>query len=57
MRRNAELNPRRITIDLDGSELTLHGSVGSWSERREAERSAWSAAGVTSVRNELHIAS
>jgi osmotically-inducible protein OsmY len=57
MRRNAMLNPRWITIDLDGSELTLHGSVGSWSELREAERSAWSAAGVTSVRNELHIAS
>jgi osmotically-inducible protein OsmY len=57
LRRSAELNPANITLDLNGSELTLHGSVGSWSQRREAERSAWSAAGVTSVRNELHIAS
>jgi osmotically-inducible protein OsmY len=57
LRRNGELNPGTITFDLSGSELTLHGSVGSWSQRREAERSAWSAAGVTSVRNELHIAS
>jgi osmotically-inducible protein OsmY len=57
LRRSAELNPANIAIDLDGSELTLHGSVGSWSQRREAERAAWSAAGVTSVRNELHIAS
>jgi osmotically-inducible protein OsmY len=57
LRRNAEVNPRGITIDLEGSELTLHGSVGSWSERREAERSAWSAAGVTNVHNELHIGS
>ncbi|GAA3299069.1 BON domain-containing protein [Dactylosporangium vinaceum] len=57
LRRSAELNPVNITIDLDGSELALHGSVGSWAQRREAERAAWSAAGVTSVRNELHIAS
>ncbi|MEU7876447.1 BON domain-containing protein [Dactylosporangium sp. NPDC049140] len=57
IRRSAELNPANITIGLDGSELTLHGSVGSWSQLRAAERAAWSAAGVTSVRNELHIAS
>ena len=57
LRRSAEVNPGNITIDLNGPELTLHGSVGSWSQRREAERCAWSAAGVTSVRNELHIAS
>jgi osmotically-inducible protein OsmY len=57
MQRSAELDARRIMIDLSGAELTLRGSVRSWSQRRAAERSAWSAAGVTSVRNELHIAS
>jgi osmotically-inducible protein OsmY len=56
-RRNAQLESREIKMDLNGSEVTLHGNVRSWSERRQAERVAWAAAGVTNVKNNLTFAS
>ena len=53
--RNAETDAQRITIDVDGSKVTLRGTVRSWMERREAERIAWSSPGVTSVDNRIQI--
>lgn len=35
--------------------VTLAGTVGTWDERHQAEHLAWSAAGVTSVDNQLVI--
>ena len=55
--RNAQLDSREITADVNGGEVTLRGAVRSWAERRQAEYVAWSASGVTSVKNDLAVTS
>jgi len=55
MLRNAQLDSRAITVEVTGREVTLLGTVRSWAERRQAECVAWSALGVTTVKNGLAI--
>jgi osmotically-inducible protein OsmY len=44
-----------ISVEADGTGVTLRGHVRAWAERSQAEQSAWSTPGVKSVRNELTV--
>jgi osmotically-inducible protein OsmY len=54
-RRSAEIDASRITVEANGSEVILRGTVKSWAEREEAERAAWAAPGVTNVDNRVTL--
>jgi len=54
--RNAQIEADDISITTDGGKVTLSGKVHTWYERNLAERTAWSAPGVTNVDNRLTIA-
>jgi osmotically-inducible protein OsmY len=54
-KRNAAVDADRITVETDGSEVVLKGTVRSWIEREEAERVAWSAPGVTKVEDRIVV--
>ena len=49
LKRRATADARAITVDVSGSDVTLSGTVHSWSERELATDSAWSAPGVRHV--------
>jgi osmotically-inducible protein OsmY len=55
LRRTAELDARRITVETSNSTVILHGRVHSWFERQEAEAATWRSAGVTKVENHLVV--
>jgi osmotically-inducible protein OsmY len=54
-KREAALDAERIHVQVNGGEVTLTGTVQSWVERREAEKAAWAAPGVTIVRNLITV--
>lgn len=55
LRRAAEIDASRVTVETNGSEVILRGTVRSWAERQEAERAAWWAPGVSKVDNRIIV--
>lgn len=53
--RSAELDARRVRVEVQGSKVILHGRVYSLVEKHEAERAAWSAPGVSEVDNQIVV--
>lgn len=53
--RSVLVDANTIRVETSGSKVTLHGTVRSWAEKKEAERVSWSSPGVTSVDNQINI--
>ena len=53
--RSSQRDAGDISVEANGTGVTLRGCVRTWAERSQAERSASSALGVQSVRNELTV--
>lgn len=53
--RNAELYDDDVDVAVDGSQITLTGTVAIWSEYDMAEDTAWMAPGVSSVTNNIVV--
>jgi len=54
-KRSAEVDAQQISVTADGGDVSLAGTVSSWSEKQEAERTAWRAPGVVRVHNHINI--
>lgn len=55
LRRSAELDAAHITVEAHDGSVTLKGTVRSFAERRDAERAAWGAPGVTKVDDRILV--
>lgn len=57
LKRHAERQAKHLKIQVNGARITLQGTVHSWAERHAAVGAAWSAPGITTVIDDLEIAS
>ncbi len=55
LKRRAQSHAEQIAVDVEGHEVTLTGTVNSWSERQLAVSSAWAAPGVNYVRDNMTV--
>lgn len=55
-KRSAEVDAQHVRVEARDGQIVLSGTVRSLSERREAERAAWSAPGVTLVDDRIAVA-
>ncbi|AZI44190.1 BON domain-containing protein [Deinococcus psychrotolerans] len=44
-----------VQVEIEGSKITLRGTLPNWTEIDAAGLAAWNAAGVTTVNNQIHI--
>jgi osmotically-inducible protein OsmY len=55
LKRRARTDAQKISVDVQGSDVTLTGSVHSWSERDLARETAWSTPGVRNVFDKMTV--
>ena len=55
LKRRAAADAKTIAVDVKGGDVTLTGTVHSWSERDLATRSAWGSAGVRKVVDKMNL--
>lgn len=53
--RNAAIDAKKITVNVEGDKVILSGTVRSFTEKDDAENAAWAAPGVLHVVNKLII--
>lgn len=54
-KRQAALDANNVKVEVNGSKVTLRGTVHTWAEKDAAWRAAWAAPGVTEVVNEIRV--
>jgi osmotically-inducible protein OsmY len=55
LKRRARADAHKISIDVNGSDVTLSGTVHSWADKELATHSAWSTPGVHNVIDKISI--
>jgi osmotically-inducible protein OsmY len=55
LKRSAEADADRISVECDDGRVSLRGTVRSWAEYNEAKDAAWAAPGVVTVNNQVVI--
>jgi osmotically-inducible protein OsmY len=53
--RSAVLDANEVIVETDGNKVILRGKVRTYSEKEQAERTAWGAQGVKDVDNQLKV--
>ena len=55
LKRSADIDSKRISVEALDGKVTLKGTVRSWTERRDAESAAWAAPGVKQVEDNILV--
>ena len=55
LKRRARADAQKISVDVNGSDVTLSGTVHSWADKELATHSAWSTPGVHNVIDKISI--
>jgi osmotically-inducible protein OsmY len=56
LKRRASADAKQISVEVNGGNVTLTGTVDSWAERQLATHSAWGAPGVRTVTDNITVA-